>query len=255
VLLRIALQLYTVRQQLAEDFAGTLGRVRDIGYRAVETYPFPAHVSSTMAGDLLKSLGLEVVGMHCDLPLGPALAQIRDAANALGCRKIIWHGWPRSVEHDSIEGVRRLVARYNEAHAAACDHGLEFGLHNHWWEFEPIDGAYPYRLFDELLHPDMFLELDTYWVRTAGLDPASVIAELGSRVRMLHLKDGPAVHGLPMTALGEGVMDFAGILRAANDAADLVVELDECAGDIFEAVEVSFRYLARALPAPKIPCR
>src|SRR5438132_12610676 len=119
----IALQLYTVRQQLAEDFSGTLQRVRDIGYRAVETYPFPSHISSTSAGDFLKSLGLEVVAMHCDLPLGPALSQVRDAANALSCGRIIWHGWPRSPEHNSIQGVQRLAARYNEAHAAARDHG------------------------------------------------------------------------------------------------------------------------------------
>src|SRR5688572_5039703 len=117
--MRIALQLYTVRRQLAEDFSGTIERVREIGYRAVETYAFPPHVSLAMAGDVLKSLELEVVGMHWDLPLGEALMGVREAAAALRCRRVIWHGWPRSAEHDSIEGVRRLAARYNEAHAAA----------------------------------------------------------------------------------------------------------------------------------------
>lgn len=239
----IALQLYTVRQQLAEDFSGTLQRVRDIGYRAVETYPFPPHVSSTMAGDFLKSLNLEVVAMHCELLLGSSLSQVRDAASALSCGKIIWHGWPRSPEHDSIEGIRRLAGCYNDAHAAARDHGLEFGLHNHWWEFQPVNGAYPYRVFHELLHPDVFLEIDTYWVQTAGLDPASVIAELGPRVRLLHLKDGPAVHGRPMTAFGQGVLDFPRILSATHHPVDLVIELDECASDIFQAVDLSLRYL------------
>jgi sugar phosphate isomerase/epimerase len=245
--MRIALQLYTVRQQLAEDFLGTLERVRKIGYEAVETYPFPPQVSLIRAGDVLKSLELEVVGMHCDLPLGAALSQARESAEVLGCKRIIWHGWPRPPEHDSIERVRRLAARYNEAHAAAKGAGLEFGLHNHWWEFEPLDGAYPYRLFHELLHPDVFLELDTYWVETAGLGSATVIAELESRVRMLHLKDGPAVHGQPMTALGEGVLDFEKILSATRGAVDLVVELDECASDIFEAVERSLRYVEFSL--------
>ena len=244
----VALQLYTVRQQLAEDFSGTLQRVRDIGYRAVETYPFPPHVSSTMAGDILKSLDLEVVAMHCDLPLGPALARIRHAATALSCRNIIWHGWPRSPEYGSIEGVRRLAACYNDAHAAAHDHGLEFGLHNHWWEFEPVNGAYPYRVFHELLHPEVFLEIDTYWVQTAGFDPASVIADLGPCVRLLHLKDGPAVHGRPMTALGQGVLDFPRILNATHHPVDLVIELDECAGDMFEAVDLSFQDLQSNIP-------
>jgi sugar phosphate isomerase/epimerase len=59
----VALQLYTVRQQLAEDFAGTLRRVRESGYQAVETYPFPGNVSPQAAADVLKSLDLEVVSM------------------------------------------------------------------------------------------------------------------------------------------------------------------------------------------------
>ncbi|MCI0537471.1 MAG: TIM barrel protein, partial [Verrucomicrobiales bacterium] len=199
--------------------------------------------SSTMAGAVLQSLDLEVVAMHCDLPLGPALPPLLNMATALSCGRIIWHGWPRSPEHDSIGGVRRLAACYNDAHAAAADHGLKFGLHNHWWEFEPVNGAYPYRVFDEVLHPDAFLEIDTYWVQTAHLDPAAVIAELGSRVRLLHLKDGPAVHGYPMTALGQGVLDFPRILSVIPHAVDWVVELDECASDIFQAIDLSLRYL------------
>ena len=239
----VALQLYTVRQQLAEDFAGTLRRVRDIGYQAVETYPFPPHVSAIRAGDVMKSLNLEVVAMHCDVPLGPALTRILHDVSALGCRNVIWHGWPRSPEHDSIKGVRRLVACYNEAHAATRDHGLEFGLHNHWWEFEPVNGAYPYRIFYERLHPDVFFEIDTYWVQTAGLDPATIIEELGSRVRFLHLKDGPAVHGRPMMALGQGALDFPRILSSIHHPVSWIVELDECASNIFEAVDLSLRFL------------
>jgi sugar phosphate isomerase/epimerase len=246
-MLPVALQLYTVRRQLAQDFFGTLRRIRDIGYRAVEAYPFPPDVSPATAGEALQSLGLEVVAMHCDLPLGAALAPIRDAACALSCTTLIWHGWPRSAEHDSIEGVRRLAACYNEACAAASAQGLKFGLHNHWWEFEIVNGVYPYRVFHELLRPDVFLEIDTYWVQTAGLDPAAIVAELGHRVRLLHLKDGPARHGPPMRALGQGVLDFPAILRAISPKpVVLVVELDECAGDIFEAVELSLSYLESA---------
>ena len=101
-MLSIALQLYTVRHQLAADFSGTLRRVRDIGYRAVETAPFPAHVSAAMAGELLKSFELEVIAMHCDLPIGPTLKQVLEMASALNCRGMIWHGWPRSEEFASL---------------------------------------------------------------------------------------------------------------------------------------------------------
>jgi sugar phosphate isomerase/epimerase len=136
-----------------------------------------------------------------------------------------------------------LVAACNAAAALAGDHGLAFGLHNHWWEFEPVEGERPIRLLDRGLHPDVFWQLDVYWAQTAGADPAGVVAELGGRVRSIHWKDGPGVHGRPMTALGQGRVDVPGILRALAHPADRVVELDECATDPLEAARQSRAYL------------
>jgi sugar phosphate isomerase/epimerase len=237
----VALQLYTVRRQLALDFPGTLRRIHEIGYRAVETYPFD--IPNAVAAELIAASGLEVVAMHCDLPLEDALPGALEAATAFRCQKVIWHGWPRSSEHDSLEGIQRLAARYNRASKIAGEYGLQLGLHNHWWEFEPVHDVFAYKVFQEILQPKIFLEIDTYWVQTAGLNPAYVVAELADRVKFLHLKDGPAVHGAPMTTLGQGVLNFPAILSAARLPVDLVVELDECATDIFDAVEASLRYV------------
>ncbi len=124
-------------------------------------------------------------------------------------------------------------------------HGLAFGIHNHWWECEQVEGHYPYRVLLAELDPGVFFELDAYWARVAGLDPAAVVAELGARLPLLHLKDGPAVRGEPMTALGTGALEISAILRAAGEGLEwAVVELDTCATDVFEAVDRSYRYLS-----------
>lgn len=240
-----ALQLYTVRNALAADFPGTLERVRQLGFQAVETYPFPPGVTPAEAGRVLRSLGLRVVSMHCDLPLGPGLATALEYAGALNCPDVIWHGWPRPPEHDSIAGVLQLAARYNAAAAAIQAHGLRLGLHNHWWEFEALEGRLPCRILDRELDPEIFLEIDVYWAQTAGVQPDLLVRELAPRVRFLHLKDGPAIHGQPMTALGEGVLNLRAILDAAPHPVQRVVELDECATDVFEAAGRSLRHLDR----------
>jgi sugar phosphate isomerase/epimerase len=116
-------------------------------------------------------------------------------------------------------------------------------MHNHWWEFEPPGGDRPIRLLHEGLHPDIFWQLDVYWAQTAGADPAAVLAELGLRARSIHWKDGPCVHGEPMTALGQGKVDVPRILRAMTHPVDWVVELDECATDPLEAARQSRVYL------------
>jgi sugar phosphate isomerase/epimerase len=96
----------------------------------------------------------------------------------------------------------------------------------------------------EYLSPDVFFEIDTYWVQTAGPDPAEVVKKLGQKAPFLHIKDGPCVKGEPMVAVGDGVMDFPSIIEAGEGTTEwLVVELDACATDMMEAVKKSYDYL------------
>jgi sugar phosphate isomerase/epimerase len=107
-----------------------------------------------------------------------------------------------------------------------------------------------------LFRADVFFEVDTYWVKTAGsellfrsgllfrLDPAEVVRKLGERAPLLHIKDGPCLRDAPMTAVGQGVMDFPAIVAAAEGRTEwMIVELDSCATDMWKAVEESYRYL------------
>jgi sugar phosphate isomerase/epimerase len=68
------------------------------------------------------------------------------------------------------------------------------------------------------------------------------LAGLGERAPLLHLKDGPANLTDAMVALGDGVMDYPSLLPHAR-AQWLLVELDRCDGDIFEALERSYAYV------------
>ena len=238
-----ALQLYTVRHALARDPEGTLRGVCEAGYRAVETAPLPPEIPVRRMGELLRSFGLTVTAAHADLPLGECRSEVLHTLAELGATRLIWHGWPRDPECASLEGFRRLADRYTEAAAVAKANGLSFGLHNHWWEYEPLEEVLPYRFLHDTLPPEIFFELDVYWVRTAGKDPVDIVRELGPRITMLHLKDGPAVHGQPMTALGQGEVDIPAILRATDPGVTGVVELDECATDPLEAARESLRFL------------
>ena len=126
----------------------------------------------------------------------------------------------------------------------AADNGLELGLHNHWWEMQPVEGHIPYEMLQELVDPAVFFELDVYWAKTAGRDPVALVSELGKRAPLLHIKDGPATPAAPMTAVGDGSLDIAAIVQAAHDTADwLVVELDVAATNMMHAVERSYEYL------------
>lgn len=238
----IAIQLYTVRQALAQDFAGIIQQIADIGYQGVETAGFPG-TTPAAASQLFRQLGLAVTSAHTPLPLGDQKNEVLDTAAALGCQKIIC-AYLSPDQYKTLDQIKRNCDLLNEANAVAVAHGLSFGVHNHWWEFELVEGRYPYQVWLDHLDPAIFFEIDTYWVKTAGLDPVALVKELGPRAPLLHIKDGPAVKNEPMVAVGDGIMDFPSLIQSARDNTEwLIVELDQCATDMLEAVGKSYRYL------------
>ncbi len=239
----IALQLWTIRHAIAENAADALGQVRAAGFSAVEVAPLPPELPADQFGDCLDRHGLSVVSIHGDLPNSSTIESWTNLARVCRSSRIIWHGWPRDPRLDSLAGVREVIAECNHAGALARDHGLSFGIHNHWWEFDPVDGTSLIRLFHEMLDPEIFWQLDVYWAQTAGADPARIIRELGPRIRSIHWKDGPAVHGQPMTALGEGKVDIPRMISAISHPVDSIIELDECATDPLDAARRGRIYL------------
>lgn len=241
---QIALQLYTVRDALAKDFPGTLARIARIGYRAVETAFLPENISAVQAAKMIRDAGLEVVAAHCELPEGDQLEPTLETMAAYGCSYMIWHGWPQDPDYSTLDGIKRLAERYNDANHLARRYGYAFGIHNHWWEMESVAGELAYRVLLREMAPSILFEVDTYWAKTAGRDPAKLVSELGKRAEFLHIKDGPTGRDSNMVAVGDGVMDFAAIAKASNGAARYwVVELDRCATDMLMAVERSYRYI------------
>ena len=240
--LPVGLQLYTLRDALAQDYEGVVRRVAEMGYAGVEPAGFPG-TTVEKAAALFRSLGLDVPGAHTPLPLGEQRSEVLETMAALGCRYLICPYMPPE-EFATPDKVKAMCDRLNEANEIARGAGLTLVYHNHWWEYEPVNGFVPYQMMLEWLDPTIQFEIDTYWVKTAGADPVAVVSELGARVPLLHIKDGPLDKDAPMVAVGQGKMEFEPIIRAGAEAVQwLIVELDRCATDMLEAVAQSYDYL------------
>jgi sugar phosphate isomerase/epimerase len=237
----IALQLYTLREAAATDYEGMVRKVADIGYVGVEPAGFPG--TTVEAGKrLFDELGLEVCSAHLPLPVGDKQQESLDTAAALGIERVVAGLGPD--DFSTKDQIKASCGKFDEASANCVERGFTFGIHNHWWEFIEVDGELVYKQMLEHLAPEVFFQVDAYWVQTAGPDPASVIAELGSRAPLIHMKDGPCTRKDDMQALGEGVTDFQSIIDAGGDDVDWwIVELDRCATDMVEAVEKSYAFL------------
>src|SRR5215207_4509901 len=240
----IALQLYTLRDLLARDYEGTVRKVADMGYLGVETANLFGD-SPASAAKLFNELGLEVSSAHGVLPLGDKKQEVIDTMSVLNCKRLILP-WQQPELFQSLDGIKKVCDSLNEASPVAKANGFQVGYHNHWFEYEILENRIPMDIMLEHLDPDVFLEVDVYWVQTAGQDPVQVIRWLGSRAPLLHIKDGRCQIEEPMTALGEGVVDIPGVVAAGTASTEwLIVELDRCETDMLEAVRKSYQYLVR----------
>ncbi|GCE20288.1 sugar phosphate isomerase/epimerase family protein [Dictyobacter kobayashii] len=240
----IALQLYTLRKELAQNFERTITRVAEIGYAGVEC---GLNTVAVKEDDLrlLQTLALRVAAVHTTLPFDDERqAQLERVAKA-GTRHLVISYIP-AEEFQSEEKIAQVANKLNAAAQIAHQHGLSLSYHNHWWEFQPtIGGRTPHEILRNQLSNAISFEIDVYWAQTGGTLPAPVVEELSARAPLLHLKDGPAESAeQPMTALGEGKVDIPAVVAASQGNAEwVIVELDACATDMLTAVEKSYHYL------------
>ena len=239
----ISVQLYTLRKQTAADFPAVLARLGAKGYVGVELAGF-GDLKTKQLRRALDDAGLVVSSAHVGFGDETEFATALDAHQALGCEVVVIPMLSDKVFAD-VDTVRAIADRVNALDAVARERGMTLGYHNHFWEFATMPDGRPalLHLFEHLA-PTVFAEVDIYWAQVGGVDPKDLVTQLGSRVGLLHVKDGPADEPPnPMVAVGDGAVDIPGVLEASPSARWHIVELDRCATDMFEAVERSYDYL------------
>ncbi|MGI5284943.1 sugar phosphate isomerase/epimerase family protein [Nonomuraea polychroma] len=237
----ISVQLYTVREAMAADRDAVLRRIAEIGYRAVEPYDPMADPKGFR--QVADDLGLSVSSTHAYALLSEEPAKVFDAIATIGTDLVILPGGIAEEEFTTRDGLQRTADLLNGLAEQAAGHGMRIGYHNHWWEIEPrVEGRHAIEVLADLLAPEVFLEIDTYWAAVGGADVPALLGRLADRTLALHVKDGPVIKSEPHVAVGQGVMPVPGILTAAPDAWR-IVELDECATDLFTALADSHAYL------------
>lgn len=239
--LKVALELYTVRDETKRDFAGTLRRVAQIGYEGVEFAGYGNRTSQEMSA-LLTETGLRVAGTHLKLDAlqGRQLDTSIRYCQDINCSCIVLPSLPRELR--TQDGIQSLAPQLNAIGQRCQEHGITFGYHNHDFEFARENGRY---LLDYLLRatdPSLVkIELDVYWASYAGVDPVAYLHMLGERVALIHLKD--MAPDRSMTEVGKGILDIQGIWAFAR-ARGLwgIVEQDYPQMPSLESARISLEY-------------
>jgi sugar phosphate isomerase/epimerase len=239
----ISVQLYSLRDEAAKDFEGVLRKLGDVGFVGVEVAGFHDLTPKEYAA-IVEDAGLVTSSAHVTDLSPDGFNATLDDLQEIGCNIAVCAFLPPEQFAD-LDAIQRNVDALNTANDIARSRGASLGYHNHWWEFETIlDGHTAWSALIERLDPTVFAEVDMYWATLGGADPRQVIADLGDRLWLLHVKDGPCdAPESPMVAVGSGTLDIPAILTSAPTAKWHVVELDRCATDMLTALADSYRYL------------
>jgi sugar phosphate isomerase/epimerase len=254
----IGLQLYTVRNQAQGDLPALLKKLREIGYDEVETY---WNLYSHPAPELRKMItdaGLRVPSGHFDYE---KVESSFEYAQQLGLQYMVCPMLPNSMQNTGLDAFKRAAERFNRWGEQAQKAGFRFAFHNHNYEFQKYGATDGYNTLVANTDPKLvWFEMDCYWITEAGHDPVQMMKSLGSRVRLLHLKDRlpnfPPSHklGKPaehFTEVGTGTLDFRAIAAEARSIGveHYFVELDEINKPVYESLTTSYNNARKLLSA------
>ncbi|GAB2699440.1 sugar phosphate isomerase/epimerase [Mucilaginibacter koreensis] len=261
----IGLQLYTVRDAMQKDPAGTLARLAQLGYNSLEGATYTGNelfygMDAKAFSAVLKQNGLIMPSSHYRLG--------KEQFNGESQKGTIMRDWDKAVDDAAAIGVKYMVCAYlsqpergtiddyktiadqlNKAGERCKQAGIQLCYHNHDFEFVAQDGKLPY---DMLLNTDKNLvkmELDLYWATRAGQDPIQMFEKYPGRFPLWHVKDMDRTPQHRFTEVGNGSIDFKNIFKHAKKAGlkYFFVEQDMTPGDPFISITQSINYIKKNL--------
>jgi sugar phosphate isomerase/epimerase len=258
----IGLQLYTLRNEMSKDPAGTLKKAAELGFREVENFGYNGKFFGMDAAaykTLLSGLGLAPVSGHymwggaTDNPPQGSIRKgweqaVADAA-ALGQQYMVL-AFLFPNERKTPDQYKKVAEDLNKAGEICKKSGIQMAYHNHDFEFQPIDGVLPFDLLMKETDASLVkAELDLYWAVKAGQPPVELFKQYKGRVALWHVKDMDKTEKKSFTEVGNGAIDFAPIFKAHKTSGmqHFFVEQDQCPGSPFDSITQSITYIKKNL--------
>ncbi|WP_168123844.1 sugar phosphate isomerase/epimerase [Paenibacillus sp. HB172176] len=246
---RIALQLHTVREECKADFPGTLRKLGEMGWPAVQFAGFHDYNPAELKA-VLDETGMKTAGLHVNLmQLTEQADELVAEARRFGTRDLICSNTPQDMRNEA--GFREMKARLGDVARKLESEGIRISYHNHAFELEEAVGDQTALSF--LLEPSednpLLAELDVYWLKKGGYDPASFLTPYVNRMPIIHLKDMTSDEEETFAEIGTGSIDFKPILQWCEQSGVewYVVEQDRCRRSPLESVEISLKNLKQLL--------
>ncbi len=217
---------YTFRNHWKNGVEPTLDIIQKLGFTEFEGGA-PQGVSPQDFKRMLNDRGISIPSTGTGFEQLESDPQaVADRAKALGASYVMCAWIPHKRGAFSKEDADRAIKAFNEGGKVLKENGITFKYHVHGYEFQPYGDGTLFEYLVENTDPRyVSLQMDVMWTHFGGGDPVALLKKYGDRWVSLHLKDFRKGAPKDMTgltgpendvALGEGELDFPGILREAN---------------------------------------
>ena len=254
----IGVQLYSLREKVGYDFVSVLKRVAEIGYKYVE----PAGLWNVRPSEfkkVLDDLGLKMVSSHTPWARDPKiLGEVMETAHTLGLNKIVCGYWVTDFE--SMDAIKRTAENTNKMQEILAANGFTLFQHNYDFEFQRLDGRIKYEIYKELC-PNLKYQIDCFWSTNRGTEnPVDMLKIFADNTISMHMKDGfvkqnvsgdKMVNGIldrkvELMPLGQGDLPIKDLVANAPASAEaIIVELDYCNVEMWQAIEESYKFMTQ----------
>lgn len=249
----IALQLYSLRDDIGKDYPAVIKKVGEMGYTAVEAAnyddgKFYGRTPEEFKADI-EAAGMRVLSSHVGKALSETEVASKDFTEALkwwdqciadhkaaGMEYIVtpWMDMPKS-----LADLQTYCEYYNEIGKKCKEVGIKYGYHNHAHEFQKVEDKVMLEYMIENTNPEyVFFELDVYWVVRGQESPVDFLNKYPGRFALLHIKDNKE--------LGQsGMVGFDAIFKNTDvpGVENIVVEVEKYNFAPLESVQKSLDYL------------
>lgn len=251
----LTFQYWVVREPMGEDLDGSLKKMREVGYDAIElcspaSYSRFVQFETTDPADIrrrVKDAGLRCGSCHFtgDEVLGDNVHSAIELAQALGLKTMYISSANFDEAEATLDQWKKFAEEANAAGEIVKDAGLQLGYHNH--RIAPVlDGKPQYDHLMELLDPDLVTMQFQIGIIRQGYDPIAYLEKYPGRYTSLHLSDyDPQLdEGVPV---GSGVVDWPKLFEAARKSAidELGYIVEVGSEDPFRGVTESYTYLSQ----------
>ena len=254
---KIALQMYSLREDLKKDLKGTIAKMGKMGYTELEAAGFDNGKFYGTEPEAFKALieanGMKLISSHA----GPNYTGDQaswdaamtwwdmaiDAHKRAGCLYIVKPSMGE-YPYKNLESIKKTCEYFNAIGEKCNTKGIRFGYHNHNHEFTKISDG------DELVYDFMvkntdpkkvMFEMDVYWVTKGGQKPVEYFNKYPKRFELLHIKDEKEVGA-------SGEIDFKSIYenKAKAGTKFAIVEVEQYSFEPLVSVQKSIDFLNSA---------